>query len=102
MEEKRLSDQYKYLNLYCNWICHTRLSNSNTGYLLIEDIFNAVIKNFHTPPNLQFEKEIYNCINENSLKTDFSQFCKKNGIRSILFEDINKWKQFYIATLHII
>jgi hypothetical protein len=54
MEEHNLQSKYRYLNLYCNWVVHPKLSQSVVCLRILEDLTDVLIKYTSLPPEHEF------------------------------------------------
>ena len=51
MEENRLQSTYPYLNLYCNWAVHPKLSQSLVCLQVLENLTDILLKYTDTMPH---------------------------------------------------
>ncbi len=49
LEEENLKEQYKFLNLYCNWTLHTEITKSFIGYEILLSISDSIIRHNKKP-----------------------------------------------------
>ena len=61
IEENKLKDEYQFLNLYCNWTLHSKISGSDTAFEILEFITDSLISHNNDPYNA---KDIYSAIIE--------------------------------------
>lgn len=51
IQDNGLQEKYNFLNLYCNWTLHTRISGSMTAFRILEYFSDCIINSYEDPGN---------------------------------------------------
>lgn len=94
IEKNNLQEKYKYLNLYCNWTVHTKLSSSITGYRLLEEITDSFIENFNYTGVKWVAPATVEILSLHNLHLDILNFSSAFKIDLLIFIDENFWWNF--------
>ncbi|MFA4967123.1 MAG: hypothetical protein WC624_02780 [Candidatus Margulisiibacteriota bacterium] len=93
IEENNLAAKYKYLNLYCNWILHSKISKSLLCFSILEQLTDILVKH-HAIEN-DIIHEVSNIISIPGLRKDFIDFFNSSGLPNNIFSDRETWKGIF-------
>lgn len=94
LESQDRKHKYRYLNMYCNWALHSKLSNSAPAYEVIESIANAIVGNPNAPKSQAFFEDVTRAFLFDELRTDCINFSKEYETPSEFCTDQITWNEF--------
>lgn len=102
MEENKISEQYKHLNLYCNWCFHSKLSQSMVGFRILEMCSSIFEKNKYDRSANLIISSISDALSTNKLKSEGSCLLKSMNLSPLIFEVPIIWNGFLGTLMRII
>lgn len=96
IEDNNLQEKYKFLNLYCNWTLHSKISESKTAYRILELITDSLISHNKDPQNSKWLNDaIIEGLSLHKLLEDIIDIGQEYDItETSKFADLNSWKIF--------
>lgn len=103
--EKNLQNQYPLLNLFCNWVVHTKLKDSNTIYRFLVGVSKSISSAIHLQngedareATNQFISHAGDLLRIPQLRRDIRKLFQQQGIETYL-TDKKEWWDGFIALL---
>ncbi len=96
IEFEKLKEEYKFLNLYCNWLLHTQLQDSKIIYYILEEANKVIFQNPNRNGNDTncIIKQISTLLSIENLKNDFIKIYKLKKLPIFLFDNQENWRKF--------
>lgn len=95
IENENIKEEYKYLNLFCNWTLHPKISGSNTAFRILDLINTSLINSNIDPQNSKWINDaIIEGLSLHKLNEDIINLCIQFDINSgQQFNDLQKWRE---------
>jgi hypothetical protein len=99
LENNNEKQNYKFLNLFCNWCVHPKITRSMEAFEMIELLTEAIAKY-----NQSEGKSISNCIKTicESFYYDLKTFFIVNGLNLRFFDDTKPHMPFFFLVIKVI
>ena len=98
LEMYGLKNDYKVLNFYCNWTLHNKLTKSNFGFHILEQIAKAFKD--HDTKKINIKERVSEIVSLKKLREDFIELYQKYSLPITIFISFTNWKEFCGALLH--
>lgn len=101
--DKMPSDQDSYLiiRLFCNWIAHIEITNSNTGLRMLAEI-NDTLVDVKKEGTTEVQHKMSQVIGYPALRKELKSFFNQIGVEDTLVADNNVWAIFITYIIEII
>ncbi len=103
LEKNKIQSQYKYLNLYCNWVVHNEISQSQIAFNILDLLTDSMIA--HNSGNENF-KWINDCIIEglgfHNVQSEIIEIGERFSADFKIIENNMFWKIFGATLLNIL
>lgn len=98
------SDQNLYLiiRLFCNWVAHIKITQSNTGLRILSQINDAIVSVKNSTDTIAMRTKMSNAIGFSALRKELKSFFSHIGVDDILVSDNNIWAIFIDNLIEII
>lgn len=104
--DRNLQNQYPLLNLFCNWVVHTKLQDSKTIYRFLVDISKSISSAIHLAngedareATNQFISHAGNLLRIPQLRRDIRELLQQQGIETYLTDKKEWWDAFITLLL---
>jgi hypothetical protein len=104
LDKMSQTDQNPYLTirLFCNWVAHNEITNSNTGLRLLAEINDALVSIKNSTDTIAMRTVISHAIGFSVLRKELKSFFGHIGVDDILVSDNNIWGIFISNLIKII
>jgi hypothetical protein len=104
LDKMSQTDQNPYLTirLFCNWVAHIEITNSNTGLRLLAEINDALVSIKNSTDTIAMRTVISHAIGFSVLRKELKSFFGHIGVDDILVSDNNIWGIFISNLIEII
>jgi len=98
------SDQNSYLiiRLFCNWVAHIKITQSNTGLRILAEINDALVSVKNSKDTNEIQTKISQAIGYPALRKELKSFFSHIGVDDTLVSDNNVWAIFITNLIEII
>ena len=103
---RKAKNQFPLLNLFCNWVVHTSLRDSNTIYRFLVDISKSISAAIHLPngedageATQQFINHAGNLLQIPQLRRDVREVLRQQGVAIYLTDRKEWWDAFVLLLL---
>ena len=98
------SDQNSYLiiRLFCNWVAHIEITQSNTGLRILAEINDALVSVKNSKDTNEIQTKISQAIGYPTLRKELKSFFGHIGVDDTLVSDNNVWAIFITNLIEII
>jgi hypothetical protein len=98
------SDQNLYLTirLFCNWVAHIKITQSNTGLRILAEINDALVSIKNSTDMIAMRTKMSQAIGFSDLRKELKSFFGHIGVDDILVSDNNIWAVFIDNLIEII
>ncbi len=90
------------LRLFCNWVAHIEITNSNTGLRILAEVNDALVDVKNSRDSIVTETIISQALGYPALRKELQLFLNKIGVDNILVIDNNIWAVFITNLIEII
>lgn len=94
--------QFLTLHLYCNWVAHIEITQSNTGLRILAEINDTLVTVKDLTDTTEIQKRMSSAIGFSVLRKEISQFLQKFGIDEALVRDNSNWAVVLTNLIEII
>lgn len=94
LEETGRQKAYNFLNLYCNWVAHSKLSRSKLLFELLANLSKIIGKYSTDEFNPAWGKAMTEALGTKKLRDDLRAFSKEYGYPDQFWGDDNSWRGF--------
>jgi hypothetical protein len=88
------SNKYLTLRLFCNWVAHIEITNSNTGLRMLSKINDAFVRIKGYTDSMKIREEISNAIGFSTLRVELKSFLNKFEINDTVISNNVNWANF--------
>jgi len=98
------SDQQLFLitRLFCNWVAHVEITNSNTGLRILAEINDTFVNVKSSTDTKEIQTKLSSAIGYPALRKELKSFFDRIGVDDALLSDNNIWAIFIINLMEII
>lgn len=94
IEENNFQSKYKFLNLYCNWTLHSKISGSIVCYKILEQLTDILLLQEATNKTI-IHREISNIISIPGLRKNFIDLFNEFNLPVTMFTNRAIWKNTF-------
>lgn len=104
LDKMSRSDQKLYLivRLFCNWVAHIEITNSNTGLRILAEINDTFVSVINSTDTNEIQTKISSAIGYPALRKELKSFFGYIGVDDNLVSDNNVWAIFIANLIEII
>ena len=95
-------NSFLILRLFCNWVAHIEITNSNTGLRILAEINDALVEVKDSKDSITMQTIISKALGYPALRKELILFLNKIGVDNILVIDNNIWAVFITNLIEII
>jgi len=98
LESKGIKQKFPRVNMYCNWMVHTKLSRESAVFEMLESATSRLIEHGASNPNdvLLNVSELF-FVDE--LRDQLAKLFHEYGLSTVFFEDARNWNGIFSAVL---
>ena len=104
LEDMSQPDQNSYLTLrlFCNWVAHNAITQSNTGLRILARVNDALVDSKELKTNDEVRIKLSDAVGFSVLRKELKLFFRNEGIKDKLFVDNTIWAIFLDNLIEII
>ena len=95
-------DSYLIIRLFCNWVAHTEITNSNTGLRILAEINDTLVNVKKTKDMTEIQNKISQAIGYPALRKELKSFFNHIDVEDTLVSDNHVWNIFITYLIEII
>lgn len=95
-------NSFLILRLFCNWVAHIEITNSNTGLRILAEVNDALVDIKDSRDSIAMQTIISQALGYPALRKELKLFLNKIGADNILAIDNNIWSVFIDNLIEII
>ena len=95
-------NSFLILRLFCNWVAHIEITNSNTGLRILAEVNDALVDIKDSRDSIAMQTIISQALGYPALRKELKLFLNKIGADNILAIDNNIWSVFIDNLMEII
>ena len=94
LEHNRQKNLYPVMNFYCNWVVHTRLSESFVADKIVRLFDEIMYRDLNGAAYLELKDEALGFLNERQLQDELRTFLGSSDLRTEVCTDPVRWHAF--------
>lgn len=103
LEKNKIQLQYKYLNLYCNWVVHNEISQSQTAFNILELLTDSMINHNSGKDNFKWINDaIIEGLGFHNVQSEIIEIGKRFSADFKIIENNIFWRRFGATLLKIL
>jgi len=104
LDKMSQSDRASYLiiRLFCNWVAHIEITNSNTGLRILAEINDVFVNVKKSKNTIEIQTKISSAIGYPALRKELKSFFNCIGVDDTLVTDNKVWAIFITNLIEII
>lgn len=93
---------YLIMRLFCNWMVHIEITQSNTGLRILSEINDAFVSVKNSTDTTAMRTKMSEAIGFSALRKELKSFFSRIGIEDILVSDYRIWAVFISNLIEIV
>ncbi|MGD0209511.1 MAG: hypothetical protein ABSC14_00860, partial [Desulfomonilia bacterium] len=93
---------YLIIRLFCNWVAHIEITNSNTGLRILAEINDAFVNVKDSINTKEIQNKVSSAIGYPALRKELKSFLGRIGVDDTLVSDNRVWTIFITNLIEII
>ena len=93
------SDLYLTVRLFCNWVAHNEITNSNAGLRILAKINDTLVSIKDSTDTIDMQTKMSQAIGFSALRKQLKSFFRHIGVDDILVSDNNIWAVVFLVNL---
>jgi len=102
LESADRKQQFRYLNMYCNWTVHPQLSQSAPAFEVLESLADTLVGHPNAPGSPGFFKDVTKSLLFDELRDDCRNFATEFAIPVTFCTDAGIWYEFVKMIISIL